>query len=168
MNSPETPSCASSNIASAVVCRPASPEEIPLLIEFVLQMAADSEGRLLDPLIAGEGVQAIFNEPALGTYWVIFHREIHQPVGCCLVTTEWSDWHNAPYWWIQSAYIRPDYRGQGLFHQLMQALESAAKAQDVCSLRLYVHKDNASAIAVYQRQGFSADRYCCMEKPLNR
>lgn len=32
-----------------------------------------------------------------------------------MVTKEWSDWNNCSYWWIQSVYVKPEYRGQGAF-----------------------------------------------------
>lgn len=34
--------------------------------------------------------------------------------GSLMITFEWSDWRNGYYWWIQSVFVRPQYRGRGV------------------------------------------------------
>lgn len=134
------------------------------LCQMIQAMAKESEDRVLDPSTLQAGVQAVFDNPALGTYWAI--EQAGQLIGCTLITVEWSDWNNAPYWWIQSLYIQPEFRGQGIFEQLLSTLETEAKNQNVSELRLYVEQQHQRAIRVYQRNGFDGNHYACMIKPL--
>jgi GNAT superfamily N-acetyltransferase len=144
--------------------RTARPDEADALAQLILAMALESEGRELDRDTLRAGIDAVFQHPALGRYWVMEHEG--RLIGCTLMTVEWSDWNNAPYWWIQSLYVQPEYRGQGLFEQLLGALEAAARAEGVKELRLYVEQHNERAIRVYARNGFDGAHYRCMIKPL--
>jgi ribosomal protein S18 acetylase RimI-like enzyme len=144
--------------------RKAKQNETEALAGLILAMALESEGRELNRATLMAGIQAVFNNPSLGTYWAV--EDAGQLVACTLITVEWSDWNNAPYWWIQSLYIRPEYRGQGMFEQLLTTLESSAQAEGVRELRLYVEQNNQRAIRVYQRTGFESEHYHCMTKPL--
>lgn len=144
--------------------RPALPDEADALSRLILAMALESEGRELNRETLRAGIAAVFYNPALGRYWVI--EWAGQLIGCTLITVEWSDWNNAPYWWIQSLYIQPEFRGQGLFEQLLAALEEAAGKEGVKELRLYVEQHNQRAIRVYERNGFDGEHYRCMIKTL--
>jgi ribosomal protein S18 acetylase RimI-like enzyme len=81
-------------------------------------------------------------------------------LGALLVTSEWSDWRNGVFWWIQSVYVVPSARRQGVFRQLYQhVLERARITPEVCGLRLYVDHENERAQAVYRQLGMQAARY---------
>lgn len=151
-------------IDSAVQYRRAQPAESDALVSLILAMALESEGQVLDEATLRTGIEAVFQNPTLGVYWVIANGDTL--IGCTLITTEWSDWNNAPYWWVQSLYIQPEWRGQGLFEKLLSTLEVAARSQNVRELRLYVEQNNQRAIRVYRRSGFESDHYRCMTKPL--
>ncbi len=148
----------------AVDCYPATVDALETLSAFILAMAAESENIAVNPETLNAGIKAVFNNPALGTYWLIA-QESH-PVGCALVTTEWSDWNNAPYWWIQSLYLTPAVRGQGLFEQFLEVLNDAALVQNVQELRLYVATENMRAIRVYERNRFEGAHYRCMTRKI--
>ena len=81
-----------------------------------------------------------------------------------MVTYEWSDWRNATIWWIQSVYIHPEYRRQGVFTALYRHVEDIARhADSVCGLRLYVEMGNREAQDTYSALGMSKDSYLVME-----
>lgn len=145
--------------------RNAQPTDADALAELIMAMALESEGRELHRETLFSGIQAVFINPALGRYWVV--ERDSQLMACTLITVEWSDWNNAPYWWIQSLYIKPEFRGQGLFEEMLSALESAARTSGVKELRLYVEQNNQRAIRVYERCGFESDHYRCMTKELS-
>ncbi|WP_373533166.1 GNAT family N-acetyltransferase [Vampirovibrio sp.] len=149
---------------STLQYRLARPADSEALIELILAMAWESEQIKLNPKTLQAGVMAVFNHPQRGTYWVI--EQESQLIGCTLITEEWSDWNNAPYWWIQSLYIQPPFRGQGMFEGLLAVIEQAAKSQGAPELRLYVAQNNQRAIRVYERTGFEADHYRCMTRAL--
>jgi ribosomal protein S18 acetylase RimI-like enzyme len=81
-----------------------------------------------------------------------------------MVTYEWSDWRNATIWWIQSVYVVPAARRQGVFSTLYRTVEAAAQdSGDACGLRLYVEKDNTHAQATYRALGMHGGTYLVME-----
>lgn len=158
------------------VIRPAYREESGVLTDMILAMAVESEGLSLDYGTLEKGVRRVFETPHLGTYWVIeaVHPEAPadtsvepaQLVGCNMITVEWSDWYNAPYWWLQSVYIHPEHRGRGLFDRLMQTLENAARAEGVREFRLYVDANNGAAIRAYEKTGFDHGHYKVMDRKI--
>ena len=82
-----------------------------------------------------------------------------------MVTTEWSDWRNGMFWWIQSVYVVPQYRRLGLYRQLYDRVRALAAAEsDVCGFRLYVEKDNDRAQATYRALGMHETDYRLFEE----
>ncbi|MCK5346269.1 MAG: GNAT family N-acetyltransferase, partial [Candidatus Heimdallarchaeota archaeon] len=88
-----------------------------------------------------------------------------QVIGSLMITTEWSDWRNAQYWWIQSVYIMPEYRKQGIYRSLYEHVKDmASKRKDVFGFRLYVEKQNRSALETYRKLGMSETEYFMYEE----
>src|SRR5688572_9889093 len=52
-------------------------------------------------------------------------------------------------------YVLPEYRGQGINKQVMDALKNWAASQNITEFRLEVYCDNISAIKAYEKIGFS-------------
>jgi len=52
-------------------------------------------------------------------------------------------------------YVLPEYRGQGINKQIMDALKDWAVSQNITEFSLEVYYDNASAIKAYEKIGFS-------------
>ena len=138
--------------------RPAYPREIATLVEFNRALAQETEARALDPVRLRAGVEAVFAEQTRGTYYLALEGE--EPLGGLLVTSEWSDWRNGVFWWIQSVYVVPAARRRGVFRRLYaHVLERARANPEVCGLRLYVDHENRSAQEVYRQLGMHAARY---------
>jgi GNAT superfamily N-acetyltransferase len=151
----------------ALRIRAARPSDAEVIAEFNRRLASESEGRDLDPDTLLSGVRMLLSDPAHGQYWIA--EGAGEPVGQCLVTTEWSDWTNGRYWWFQSVYVVPEWRGKRVFRALWDHVESAARKEgDVASLRLYVEKGNASARAIYEKLGMEETGYLVYEKWLTR
>ena len=148
---------------NAITVRPARAEEADTLAGFNIAMALETEGRRLLPDVVGAGVRRLLAEPALGFYLVA--EAAGAVVGSAMVTTEWSDWRNGRFWWIQSVYVRPERRRHGVFRALYAHIrEAAAQAPDVCGFRLYVERENAAAQATYRALGMHETDYRIMEE----
>ena len=138
--------------------RQAAPSDAPVIAAFNMQLAQESEGLSLDAARVGAGVTALLKDPAKGVYYVA--EAEGALVGQLMITYEWSDWRNGNIWWIQSVYVKPEYRRAGVFRALFNHLRTLAQTRpDVCSLRLYVHADNAPARRSYERLGMSRTKY---------
>ena len=138
--------------------REAALTDAPLIAAFNLRLAEESEGLRLEAAIAQAGVAAMLKDPAKGIYYV---AEVEGAVvGQVMITYEWSDWRNGNIWWIQSVYVKPEFRRAGVFRALFHHLRNLAQTRkDVCSLRLYVHAENTRAIDSYKRLGMTLTQY---------
>lgn len=127
-----------------------------------IALARETENKALPQSTVLEGVKTVLRHPNHGFYVI---AEIdHQPMGQLLVTYEWSDWRNGLFWWLQSVYILPQWRGQGLFRQLQDYVIQAAKDDPkVCGLRLYVERDNRRAKSIYTHLGWQTTSYEMLE-----
>ena len=133
------------------------------LIEFNAAMALETEGKRLLPKVIGAGVRALLANPASGFY--VIAKESASVVAALMVTKEWSDWRNGDFWWIQSVYVRPEFRRRGVYKRLyghVQAL--AARDARVCGFRLYVDRGNRRAQAAYRAVGMERTRYLVLEE----
>lgn len=143
--------------------RAASTDDLKSLVQFNMAMAEETEQRHLhEPTIAA-GVERVLNDAELGFYLVACVADT--VAGGLLVTREWSDWRNGTFWWIQSVYVSPEYREQGIFRALYSEVRKRAQqTADVCGLRLYVEKQNMAAQSVYQSMGMSPTPYQVFEE----
>jgi len=96
-------------------------------------------------------------------YFIAESNEI--VVGQTLITYEWSDWRNGLIWWMQSVYVLPNFRRQGVFRALFKHIENLARNnQKVKTLRLYVIQNNYSGINTYETLGMKDSGYIVFEK----
>ena len=147
--------------------RDARPEDAAVIAAYNSAMAEETEGRSLDPDIVGPGVANVLADSRRGRYWVAESDGV--VVGQIMVTYEWSDWRNGNLWWIQSVYVRPDWRRKGVFSALYQHVESLAVADpDAIGLRLYVEENNARAQHTYEALGMVKPRYLVMQALFGR
>ena len=134
---------------------------------FQVDMAMESEGTVLDAETLLKGVAAGLADPAKGTYFVVTAESPEKKgeiVGSMLLTKEWSDWNNCWYWWIQSVYVRPEFRRMGAFSAMYDEIRRMAKDEGSTSLRLYVDKENIKAQECYRRNGMDECHYLMFEE----
>jgi GNAT superfamily N-acetyltransferase len=150
-----------------VEVRQALQDDLDALVDFSAAMALETEDRRLDLHRLRRGVRAVFESPARGFYLVAESRDAVGPrvIGQLLVTYEWSDWRNATFWWIQSVYVHPNRRRQGVYSRMHQFVVQSARARkDVCGVRLYVEEHNHTAQQVYRRVGLIPAGYLVFEE----
>jgi ribosomal protein S18 acetylase RimI-like enzyme len=136
-------------------------------VRFNRAMALETENKELPEAIVVSGVRAVFDESARGFYVVA--ECAGEIVAALMVTFEWSDWRNADFWWIQSVYVTPSFRRQGIYRRLYEFVRDRARNDGgVCGFRLYVEKDNVGAQRVYESLGMSKSDYLMYEEPLER
>jgi ribosomal protein S18 acetylase RimI-like enzyme len=143
---------------TSLIIRQATAADAEALVEGNRRMAWETERLALDVETLRAGVAAALADPHKGVYWVA--ERAGNVVGQLLITWEWSDWRNGSFWWIQSVYVPPEHRRGGVFRQLYETVEAAARATPgTCGLRLYVERENEVAQAVYERHGMTRTGY---------
>lgn len=145
-------------MTSAIRIRQATPADAGFIIESNVALALESEGLALDEARLRPGVAAVLADASLGFYFI---AEIDgNPAGQLMITFEWSDWRNGLFWWIQSVYVRPEHRRQGVYTALHRHVAEAAQAAGgICGIRLYVEQDNTTAQQVYESLDMYRTRY---------
>jgi ribosomal protein S18 acetylase RimI-like enzyme len=142
--------------------RLATSADAAVLVEFNAAMALETEGKNLLPEVIGAGVRGLLDNPVAGFYVL---AETERVLAALMITKEWSDWRNGSFWWIQSVYVRPEARRQGVYRRLYRHVqEMAAKDPQVCGFRLYVERENSAAQAVYAALGMKETRYFVFEE----
>lgn len=146
-----------------MIIRQALSQDIAELAEFNINMARETEGVELIPEVITTGVKGMIENPQRGYYLVV---ELDNGIQASLmVTTEWSDWRNGMFWWIQSVYVRPAYRRQGLYRELYARVKELAEQEpSVCGFRLYVDRDNTNAQKSYESLGMVETEYKLFEE----
>ena len=144
--------------------RKATVTDAESLIQFNTSMALETENKKLDRDKIEPGVMGLFENPQYGFYMVAEHKGT--VVGSLMVTTEWSDWRNGVFWWIQSVYVIPEYRRKGVYRAMYKKINEMSKSdhsQKVCGFRLYVEKENVIAQKTYKDLGMSETHYKMFE-----
>ncbi len=145
-----------------MLIREALPIDWPIILKFNKALAEESEEKKLDEGTLTQGIQRALSDKSHVTY--ILAEIDDEVVGQLMVTREWSDWRNGWFWWLQSVYVLPDFRRQGVFKQLFEHIKYQANhSLDVVGLRLYVHADNVNAQKTYSHLGLHGTDYQVME-----
>ena len=144
------------------IYRKAALTDAPSIVEFQVAMARETEDLELDRDVCTAGVVAVFAEPQHGQYFVA--EAASQVIASLLITYEWSDWRNGVVWWIQSVYVSPEARGQGVYAGLYEHVKQLVQNEPgIRGIRLYVDKRNTRAQAVYTRLGMNGEHYQVFE-----
>lgn len=146
----------------AVIVRPAEDRDLDFIVEGNARLARETENKHLDLTTLRPGVESLLTAPEKGKYFI---AELdRRPAGQIMYTTEWSDWRNGFFWWIQSVYVIQAARRCGVFTALFRHVEQLARDDaTVCGLRLYVEHDNQAAQRTYRRLGLDSTQYSLME-----
>ena len=152
-------------MASGVTCRAAKAGDLDFLVRATLGNAWETERLRLDEAVVRRAIQDLLADPVKGRSFVA--QDKGTVIASLYVTYEWSDWHGAWYWWIQSLFVAPDRRGQGVYTRLYGFVQQQArKAGNVRSIRLYVEKANEKGLRAYRGHGMKEAPYIVFEQTL--
>ncbi len=148
-----------------ILIRDAHSSDADKIVDYNLNLALESEGLELDADVLRGGVIRALERPDFCRYFVAEADGI--VVAQTMLTYEWSDWKNGLIWWIQSVYVDPAFRCQGIFRKIFKYLEQLAiEHGDVVAFRLYVDKNNHNAMATYEKLGMRQPEYLIYEKAI--
>lgn len=150
-------------MSTTIIIRDARPDDHSLIVDFNDRLATESEGKSLDQAVLTRGVERALNSPEMCRY---FMAEVNgEVVGQTMITLELTDWRDGVLWWLQSVYVRPEFRKLGVFKALFQHIARLAQeSPDVRGLRLYVEQGNSRAQRVYEQMGMHPAGYLVYER----
>ena len=146
-----------------ITIRPATLADALLLARWAQAMALETEQKILPDSDIIPGTRRAIEQAELAQYFI---AEINsQPAGCLMLTNEWSDWRNGLWWWIQSVFVAPEFRRQGVYRAMYEHVQQLAiQNPDVHGIRLYVEKENTVAQQTYQSLGMHDAHYLVFEQ----
>ena len=147
----------------SIPIRPALLTDVPLLAQWAKAMAFETEQKILADEDIFPGVRRAIEQSGLAQYFIA--ELAGRPAGCLMLTSEWSDWRNGLWWWIQSVYVPVECRRQGVYRALYgHVRELAEHDPGVCGIRLYVEKHNLNAQRTYTSLGMQDAHYLIFEE----
>ena len=149
-----------------MLIRKAKLEDLERIVDFNIQMAKETEEKILEKNVAREGVKAVLNNELKGFFLLAEENKGEKKIcGQLMITFEWSDWRNKNIWWIQSVFVDKNYRNRKVFSKLFKSVTKRALSEkEVGGLRLYVEKHYDSAKQVYESLGMKKTPYEIYEK----
>jgi GNAT superfamily N-acetyltransferase len=107
----------------------------------------------------------VFSDPTLGRAWIATID--NEPAGYLLAVFVFSLEYQGLTAEIDELYVVPRHRGNRLGAKLLEAAETAFRANGCTHVALEIGRDNEAARAFYQRRGFSARKgFELVSKPL--
>ena len=147
---------------SEINIREANKGDLAILVQNNQALAKETEVLLLDKDVLREGIEQALKREECHYFVAMIGEKV---VGQTMITYEWSDWRNGIIWWIQSVYVLPAQRKQGIFRVLFKHIENLAKFNpQVKAIRLYVMHNNNAGQDTYQSLGMNDSGYIVFEK----
>jgi GNAT superfamily N-acetyltransferase len=149
-----------------LLIRRAKLADLEKIVDFNIQMAKETEERILEKNVTRKGVKAVLNNESKGFFLLAEENKGENEIcGQLMITYEWSDWRNKNFWWIQSVFVDKNYRNKKVFSKLFKSVTKMALSEKgVGGVRLYVEKHNNSAKQVYESLGMKKTPYEIYEK----
>ena len=131
--------------------RPATPEDVPVVLDFIRQLAAYEQ--LSHHVVATEAaLHAHLFGPRPVAEVVLAERD-DEPAGFALFFPNFSTFLGRPGLYLEDLYVREDMRGLGIGRQLLQHLAGIALARGWGRMDWCVLDWNAPAIGFYRGLG---------------
>ena len=149
-----------------MIIRFATMEDASTIANNNIMLAEESEGMKISYDETLEGVKRIIENKNLGFY--IVAEENGRIAGQLMITYEWSDWRAKQIWWLQSIYVKKEWRKRGVMKKMIEKIFEMAMEKNVALIRLYVHEKNEGAIKAYERAGMKRAPYIIYEESIPR
>ena len=142
--------------------REANSNDLSILVNNNQALAQETESLELNKNILRDGIKQALKRRECHYFVAMMDGNV---VGQSMITYEWSDWRNGVIWWIQSVYVLPRYRKQGVFRSLFLHIENLARSNpQVKAIRLYVMSNNNTGQRTYKNLGMDDSGYIVFEK----
>jgi ribosomal protein S18 acetylase RimI-like enzyme len=134
------------------VIEPACLDDLAALVELLGQLFAQEAEFQPDPARQRAGVQAILEQPSLGS--ILVARQGGQVVGMINLLTSVSTALGGPVGTVEDFVVRPEVRGAGIGQALFAAMLTESRRKGLLRLTLLTDADNLPAQRFYSRHGF--------------
>ncbi|HEY1339615.1 MAG TPA: GNAT family N-acetyltransferase [Bryobacteraceae bacterium] len=143
------------------------PAEFRPITEATIAAALDMMPRLygsqpFDPMQARAALERLLADPRWGGAWLI--ESEGKTSGYLVLTVCFSLEFRGRYGLLDELYLEPEARGRGIGKEALDFVAEECRRRGFAAVRLEVGLDNARALALYQREGFTAHKRYLMTK----
>ena len=135
----------------SISIRPASPDDVPLVLEFIRELAIYDRLEHEMQATTADLAAALFGAHPCAE--VVFACLDGVPVGYALFFQTFSSFIGKPGIWLEDLFIRPQVRGRGIGRRLLAWLARTTLERGCARLDWAVLDWNAPSIAFYQGIG---------------
>ena len=131
--------------------RPATAQDVPLILEFIRGLAAYE--KLLEEVEATEARlhETLFGAKPLASCVLAYQRE--HPVAFALYYFTYSTFAGLPGLYLEDLFVKPEFRGHGFGRALLRHLAKLAKEEGCWRIEWAVLPWNKPAIGFYESLG---------------
>lgn len=134
---------------AAIECLLLRPAHAPALARFFEDLAAAGDDGFFRPHPGDAGtLREVAEHSGSDVHLVFVEGDVVRAYG---LLRGWNEGYAIPSLGIA---VHPDARAMGLGRLVMEYLEAMGRHRGAPAIRLRVHKDNARAIAMYERRGY--------------
>jgi GNAT superfamily N-acetyltransferase len=130
---------------------PASPEDIPLILSFIKELAVYEKAPEMAVATAPDLHRALFGERPRAQ--AILARWAGRDAGFALYFYAFSTWEGKPTLYLEDLFVRPEFRGQGIGKALLRRLAAIAVEEGCGRFQWAVLDWNQPSIDFYRSQG---------------
>lgn len=146
------------------VVRPATPDDLPVLLELVAEYCM-ADDHVFDEQVVQAGLEPLLIDDTYGVIWVIDPDPLHGSAdGYVVVTWGWSIEIGGLDVVLDEFYVRG--RGQGKGGDALRVVEAECRGRGVKRIFLETELANQGARRLYERHGYRADDSIWMSKEL--
>ena len=138
-------------MVAAVDIRPATPNDVPLILEFIKDLALYEKAP--EAVVATEELlhKNLFGERPYDE--VIFAYVDNKPAGFALFFHNFSTWTGRPGLYLEDLFVKVDYRGLGIGKKLLVQLATIAKERECGRYEWVVIDWNTPSRKFYEAMG---------------
>lgn len=135
-----------------IVARPATPDDIPALVDLMREFYAESSFPL-DGAWATDAFRALLADPSRGAAWII--ERDGQPVGHAVLSVRFAMEFGGLSGYIDDIFVRTEHRRIRAASAGLDALVAECRRRGCRSIHVEVAPDNHAANALYRRCGLA-------------
>jgi GNAT superfamily N-acetyltransferase len=135
----------------AITIRPATPADVPLILEFVRALAVYE--RAPDAVVATEADLLRDGFGPNPFYFCLIAENEGQPAGFAFYFFDYSTWIGRPGIYLEDLFVHPEFRGLGIGKALLKKVAAIALEKNCARLKWAVLDWNTPAIDFYRAMG---------------
>lgn len=145
------------------VIRRAGQEDIPALLDLLRLLFSIEKDFVFDAAKQERGLRLLLSNPQTA---VIVAVQSGQVIGMCTGQLLISTAQGGPSALVEDVAVLPDHQGKGIGRRLVAAAEAWAVSQGASRIQLLADRNNAPALAFYQKMKFKTTAMICLRKML--